>query len=679
MEKAADPTSANLYLSHIPLSYTEADVDALFHSKYIVMSLRLLYEGDEPGKRALSGSKFRGAGFVRLENRAQAHDCIAELNGKLLPGHRILENGLAETLQVRFADSDTQKWIKAKDRAKQRATALQKHLAISAKQIPPSTSPPARQSTMHLPPPLFVDTPTSSFSSLSPATPFSALLPQIKAVPALRYPYDVASLAPLLFPMHSQPFVPHGPLRTPQPEQQLFNTIFARQNGSSHPSNSMPTATSVPDYLPPFAVPSSAIPAIPTPPPAVNEPGSPDAHLQQYNPYQIAEAIKYLQIQQLELQSQTNQLQTHINETRARTSAEPSITHAFTQKAAKDEPSIYSYNNANEFSSSFASASSTPSSFEPLSPPPSAPGRRLVEKVRNVETAYSTFGPVVAARARSHTTTGNPVRPLNRPLLPAAASALARRSSAIEARIAHRRLSNSEEPRKPEQSTPNSKRVRSPAASSDFSPSSTCSSTSMYTDSPLTARHLPAPVCQAAEKIKQKIILPFSKDLRSFSTLGLEHHSVLVSDKEETSSGWKNNVRRRYSHVGASSGALPGRQMRTVSSALLMKNSFEPVTEAAEPLPSPVKQYTPSADNLTLIDLTFTFGTSYTSAPPASERDYSSSSISQTLDTSQPSFEFSESGGYARKYSSASEDVVDQFYDLSRHGATPSEDIRGRS
>lgn len=123
MDKAADPRSANLYLSHIPLTYKEQDVLALFPSpRYIVRSLRLLHEGDQPGQRAPPGTPFKGAGFIRLDTREMAERAISELNGRRLPGHgrrpgrSQLTGGephsYYDTLQVRFADTEVQKQIK---------------------------------------------------------------------------------------------------------------------------------------------------------------------------------------------------------------------------------------------------------------------------------------------------------------------------------------------------------------------------------------------------------------------------------------------------------------------------------------------------------------------------------------------------------------------------------------
>lgn len=97
----------------IPLTYTDPEVAAIFPpDRYTIQSIRLLNEGDRPHHRAV-GTRFRGAGFVRLATREEAEAAVAELNGKLLPGHTRLRNGHFETLQVRFADTEAQKLVKA--------------------------------------------------------------------------------------------------------------------------------------------------------------------------------------------------------------------------------------------------------------------------------------------------------------------------------------------------------------------------------------------------------------------------------------------------------------------------------------------------------------------------------------------------------------------------------------
>ncbi|KAK9895531.1 hypothetical protein P389DRAFT_94423 [Cystobasidium minutum MCA 4210] len=146
MEKASDPRSANLYLSHIPLHYNEQDVLALFPAPtYIVRSLRLLHEGDQPGQRAPPGTPFKGAGFIRLDTREMAERAISELNGKRLPGHgrrsgrSTLPNGelhtYYDTLQVRFADTEVQKQIKVNETEMEKRYALEAILSRRSRTI----------------------------------------------------------------------------------------------------------------------------------------------------------------------------------------------------------------------------------------------------------------------------------------------------------------------------------------------------------------------------------------------------------------------------------------------------------------------------------------------------------------------------------------------------------------
>lgn len=129
--------------NQIPLHYSEQDVLSLFPSPtYIVRSLRLLHEGDQPGQRAPPGTPFKGAGFIRLDTREMAERAISELNGKRLPGHgrrpgrSTLPNGelhtYYDTLQVRFADTDVQKQIKLTETEEEKRHALE-----ASGQIPP--------------------------------------------------------------------------------------------------------------------------------------------------------------------------------------------------------------------------------------------------------------------------------------------------------------------------------------------------------------------------------------------------------------------------------------------------------------------------------------------------------------------------------------------------------------
>ena len=109
---------------------------ALFPSPtYTVRSLRLLHEGDQPGQRAPAGTPFKGAGFIRLDTREMADRAISELNGKRLPGHgrrpgrSSLANGelhsYYDTLQVRFADTEVQKQIKTSESEMEKIHALE--------------------------------------------------------------------------------------------------------------------------------------------------------------------------------------------------------------------------------------------------------------------------------------------------------------------------------------------------------------------------------------------------------------------------------------------------------------------------------------------------------------------------------------------------------------------------
>lgn len=96
---------------------------ALFPSdRYVVKSLRFLREGDRPGRRGAHSTKFKGAAFCRLATREMAVQALAELDGIRLSTLHPDSSGyggqsVTETLQVRFADSERQKMVKAYDKA----------------------------------------------------------------------------------------------------------------------------------------------------------------------------------------------------------------------------------------------------------------------------------------------------------------------------------------------------------------------------------------------------------------------------------------------------------------------------------------------------------------------------------------------------------------------------------
>lgn len=111
----ADTTTSNVYLSNLPLDFTTFQLEELF-APHPIVSMRLLVD---PATR-----RPRGVGFVRLRDRKTAEACIEKLHGNVsfLVAHhlahaykempfQILE-GQTTPIQVRFADSDAQKYLK---------------------------------------------------------------------------------------------------------------------------------------------------------------------------------------------------------------------------------------------------------------------------------------------------------------------------------------------------------------------------------------------------------------------------------------------------------------------------------------------------------------------------------------------------------------------------------------
>lgn len=102
-----DSSSTNVYLSNLPIRFTEAQLEQLF-APHPIASLKILQD--------VNGES-RGVGFVRLMDRATAQRCIQRLHGRILPGTTL-------PLQVRFADSEAQKSLKKLAHQKQTLDSL---------------------------------------------------------------------------------------------------------------------------------------------------------------------------------------------------------------------------------------------------------------------------------------------------------------------------------------------------------------------------------------------------------------------------------------------------------------------------------------------------------------------------------------------------------------------------
>ncbi|KAL8712977.1 MAG: hypothetical protein Q9220_002837 [cf. Caloplaca sp. 1 TL-2023] len=102
LKTLANPNNTNLYLSNLPKTMNEAELQAIFKSKhpdFIIVNHKVLK--DENG---LS----RGVGFARFETHEICETIIEEFSGMVLDEEKDLR------LQIRYADTDEQKDFKAK-------------------------------------------------------------------------------------------------------------------------------------------------------------------------------------------------------------------------------------------------------------------------------------------------------------------------------------------------------------------------------------------------------------------------------------------------------------------------------------------------------------------------------------------------------------------------------------
>ncbi|KAJ1653935.1 hypothetical protein IWQ61_006042 [Dispira simplex] len=97
LKNMQDKDSSNVYVTNLPLTFTETELVNLF-AEFNVVSPRILRRTDE-------SNESRGVGFVRLSDRESALRLIQAFHGQILPG--------AEApLQMRFADTPAQKKLK---------------------------------------------------------------------------------------------------------------------------------------------------------------------------------------------------------------------------------------------------------------------------------------------------------------------------------------------------------------------------------------------------------------------------------------------------------------------------------------------------------------------------------------------------------------------------------------
>ncbi|KAI9825341.1 MAG: hypothetical protein M1826_007019 [Phylliscum demangeonii] len=95
LKNFADPRSTNLYVSNLPRSMTESELEAIF-ADHMVHSKRIIK--DEKGRS-------KGVGFARFASRDECEEIISKFHG-----HPIGQEQLP--LQVRYADTPEQKRLK---------------------------------------------------------------------------------------------------------------------------------------------------------------------------------------------------------------------------------------------------------------------------------------------------------------------------------------------------------------------------------------------------------------------------------------------------------------------------------------------------------------------------------------------------------------------------------------
>ncbi|XP_026476721.1 ELAV-like protein 1 isoform X2 [Ctenocephalides felis] len=87
---------ANLYISGLPKTMTQQELENLFSSCGTIIASRILSEGVQPPSK--------GVGFIRFDQRAEAEEAIKELNGTIPPGG-------TEPITVKFANTNNNKAI----------------------------------------------------------------------------------------------------------------------------------------------------------------------------------------------------------------------------------------------------------------------------------------------------------------------------------------------------------------------------------------------------------------------------------------------------------------------------------------------------------------------------------------------------------------------------------------
>ncbi|KAF2083444.1 hypothetical protein K490DRAFT_18790, partial [Saccharata proteae CBS 121410] len=103
LKKFSDDNNTNLYVSNIPRNVNECELKQMFHP-FVVCSSKVLRD---------SGGHGRGVGFARFETRDICEEVINKFNNKPVP----VKSGEECVIQIRYADTQEQKVLKAQTQA----------------------------------------------------------------------------------------------------------------------------------------------------------------------------------------------------------------------------------------------------------------------------------------------------------------------------------------------------------------------------------------------------------------------------------------------------------------------------------------------------------------------------------------------------------------------------------
>ncbi|TKA75948.1 hypothetical protein B0A49_03706 [Cryomyces minteri] len=118
LKKFADESNTNLYVSNLPREFNEHELSVIF-SPHKVCSSRILRDNNGNG---------RGVGFARFESRSVCEDVIRNFNNT--PVRK--QDGDEHLIQIRYADTEQQKWLKQQTAASRQFRAAEYEYATQA-------------------------------------------------------------------------------------------------------------------------------------------------------------------------------------------------------------------------------------------------------------------------------------------------------------------------------------------------------------------------------------------------------------------------------------------------------------------------------------------------------------------------------------------------------------------